>query len=81
MESLTTKYYCFEGISMPLICDVDDKIVLVVHSKRKNARLNGYKNAFGFPTLTLAKADADNRSEKGKYLVSFYKLRKTRPKC
>jgi len=66
---------------MPLICDVDDKIVLVVHSKRKNARLNGYKNAFGFPTLTLAKADADNISEKGKYLVSFYKLRKTRPKC
>ena len=80
-DSLTTKYYCFENISMPLICEKTDKYVLVVQRKTKTTKLKGYKNAYGYPTLTKAKVDEKIKSEDGKYLVSFHKLYVRRQRC
>jgi len=81
LDDLTTKYYCFENISMPLICEKRDKFVLVVQNKSKKTKLKGYKNAFGYSTLTKAKTDMNEKSEKGKYLVSIHKLYAVRQKC
>lgn len=80
-DDATTKYYCFENISMPLMCDKTDKFVLVVQRKSKSTKLKGYEMAYGYPTLTKAKADLEAKSENDKYLVSIYKLYATRQKC
>lgn len=66
-NNLTTKYYSMqeqdgELVSMPLICEEQDRIAAVVMKKLnpESTFLGDYVNAFGFPSLREAEQYADN---------------------